>query len=277
VEGVLLREKELFMAKGDTIKPRRTNSVSMSADCTEFSQLIFVCENLRNLWMNSLPELINIFLFFADSRALLRIIFTGRRDQQNRMDRHKESCETSDRGPQAGCSAEAQPSVLDIFVQEFQRLTRFALGMGLDPTRAEDVLQDVSLQVLKHQRLELNNGQARAWLFRTTANRCRLEHRRRLVAVKQGQVRAERLSKQDLPCTDPGRIAIKAEQVEAVSQALDELDHDLAAPLVLRYFCDLSSEQIGDILKLSASAVRTRLQQARLCLARQLIEKGLEP
>jgi len=162
-------------------------------------------------------------------------------------------------------------------MQEFKRLTRFAIGMGLDPTRAEDVMQDVSLQAVKHQKLELNNGEALAWLFRTTANRCHLEHRRRLAAIKQDQEIAKRLSVRDLPSMDPGRLAIKAEQVEAVSQALDELDQSLMTPLVLRYFCDLSSEQIRRILKISASAVRTRLQQARLRLARQLLEKGLEP
>jgi len=162
-------------------------------------------------------------------------------------------------------------------MQEFKRLTRFAVGMGLDPTRAEDVLQDVSLQALKHQTLELNNGQALAWLFRTTANRCRLEHRRRLAAAQQDQEMAKRLSTPELPCTDPGKSAIRAEQVEAVSRALDELEQSLMTPLVLRYFCDLSSEQIGRILKISASAARTRLQQARLHLARQLTEQGLEP
>ena len=123
----------------------------------------------------------------------------------------------------------------------------------------------------------VNNGEALAWLFRTTANRCRLEYRRRRVAIKQDQEISKRLLTRDLPCTDPGRTAIKTEQVEAVIQALDELDQDLMTPLVLRYFCDLSSDQIGQSLQISASAVRTRLQQARLRLARQLIEKGLEP
>jgi RNA polymerase sigma-70 factor, ECF subfamily len=193
------------------------------------------------------------------------------------MDRQKESDALTDQAPVGEYSVRMQPSVLDVFMQEFKRLTRFAVGMGLDPTRAEDVMQDVSLQALKHKKLELNNGQALAWLFRTTANRCRLEHRRRLAAGKQSQEMAKRLMTCDLPCTDPGRIAVKAEQVEAVSRALDELDQDLMTPLVLRYFCDLSSVQIGQSLQISASAVRTRLQQARLRLARQLIEKGLEP
>jgi RNA polymerase sigma-70 factor (ECF subfamily) len=217
------------------------------------------------------------FFFSTDSRPPVRIILTGRRDPLNGMDKQKESGESTDQASTEGCSVGVQVSVLDVFIQEFKRLTRFATGMGLDPTRAEEVIQDVSLQALKHKKLELNNGEALAWLFRTTANRCHLEHRRRRAAVKQGQEIAERLLIQTLPCTDPSRIAVKREQVEAVSKALDELDQDLMTPLVLRYFCDLPSVQIGRILKISASAVRTRLQQARLHLARQLIEKGLEP
>ena len=234
--------------------------------------------NCEPLWRNaSLRQSIEHFCFFADGHRLQRIILTGRRDQQNNMDRRTESGETADQTRTAGSSAGVQASVLDIFMQEFERLTRFAMGMGVDPTRAEDVMQDVSLQALKHQKLELNNGQALAWLFRTTANRCRLEHRRRAVSVRQNQEIAERLSDQGRPSMDPGQSAIKAEQVEVVSQALDHLDQDLVTPLVLRYFCDLSSGQIGRIMKISASAVRTRLQQARLHLARRMLEKGIEP
>jgi DNA-directed RNA polymerase specialized sigma24 family protein len=45
--------------------------------------------------------------------------------------------------------------------------------------------------------------------------------------------------------------------------------------MVLRYFCDLNSKQVGEILALSPSSVRSRLRQARIILAKGLLERGV--
>ena len=51
--------------------------------------------------------------------------------------------------------------------------------MGMDSADAEDVLQDVSIQVLKYaDQFEQENVMVR-WLVRTTVNHCLTEHRRR--------------------------------------------------------------------------------------------------
>jgi DNA-directed RNA polymerase specialized sigma24 family protein len=62
-----------------------------------------------------------------------------------------------------------------------------------------------------------------------------------------------------------------------VRETLQKLDGSLLGPLVLRYFCDLNSTEIGQILELKQSTVRSRLREARLVLARQLMRRGVEP
>jgi RNA polymerase sigma-70 factor (ECF subfamily) len=69
--------------------------------------------------------------------------------------------------------------------------------------------------------------------------------------------------------------AISAEQIGAVQQALDEMDDALLRPLVLRYFGDLNSGEIGEILEMPASTVRAALRQGRIALARALMKRGI--
>ena len=50
----------------------------------------------------------------------------------------------------------------------------------------------------------------------------------------------------------------------------------LLVPLVLRYFCNLSSQQIGETLELNPSTVRGRLRQGRIILAKELLKKNIK-
>ena len=60
------------------------------------------------------------------------------------------------------------------------------------------------------------------------------------------------------------------------TEALRDLDDGLLRPLVLRYFCDLTSAEIGEILALPAPTVRSLLHKGRLALAKALMKRGVE-
>jgi DNA-directed RNA polymerase specialized sigma24 family protein len=56
----------------------------------------------------------------------------------------------------------ADPRLVDVFLRERERLARIAAGMGMDRADADDVLQDVSVQVLKNaDRFEQENVMVR--------------------------------------------------------------------------------------------------------------------
>ncbi len=162
-------------------------------------------------------------------------------------------------------------------MREFQRLVRLASGMGLDRSSIEDVLQDVSMQALKHDTLEMADPKAIAWLLQTTANRCKLELRHRKRRTRLCQQVAQQMIENHDHNHDAGQAAIKAEQIRQVSQAVCELEPNLLQPLVLTYFCEMNSSQISETLQISASTIRTRVQKARLILAQKLIEQGFAP
>jgi RNA polymerase sigma-70 factor (ECF subfamily) len=169
-----------------------------------------------------------------------------------------------------------QARLTEVLMREFQRFVRLASGMGLDRSSIEDILQDVSVQAIKHDTLKMTEPKARAWLLQTTANRCRLEFRHRQRRAKLCQQVAQRMIENDNPNLDTSQTAIKAEQIRRVSQALCELDPNLLQPLVLTYFCDMTSSQVSETLRISASTIRTRVQRARLILAEKLIERGFD-
>jgi len=69
--------------------------------------------------------------------------------------------------------------LLGVFLRERDRLRRIAAGMGMAGADVDDVLQDVSVQVLRHNGTFEREGGMKSWLIRTTVNRCLTEHRRR--------------------------------------------------------------------------------------------------
>ncbi len=168
-------------------------------------------------------------------------------------------------------------NMVDIFLAQQPRLRRIAAGMGLDASDVEDVLQDVSIKALKGPANLQSKEQSTRWLIRVTLNRCLTEHRRRRRFKRRaGEILKHRSQTyQAEKATD--HKAIQAEEIEIMRKGLQELDHSLLAPMVLRYFCQLKSKEIADILDLPASTVRGRLRDARMILAKKLQKRGLEP
>jgi RNA polymerase sigma-70 factor (ECF subfamily) len=167
--------------------------------------------------------------------------------------------------------------LMDVFYAELGRLKRIAAGFGLSASDGEDVLQDVSIKVLERSGENRTHQEYIRWLTKVTVNRCLTEHRRRRSYHRQTH---EILKRRAELKTKPNRTdekVINSEELEIVRENLQKIDGALLAPVVLRYFCDLNSSQIGDILGLKASTVRSRLREGRMILAKRLLERGVGP
>ena len=174
---------------------------------------------------------------------------------------------------------EAGTGLLAMFLRQQDRLRRIAAGMGLAGADIDDVLQDVSVQVLKQpDRFEREEIMG-AWLIRTTVNQCVTEHRRRfrrrVPKIVGHRPELERALTSGTP--DMTNHAAMVEEIEVMRETMAELDPSLLELLVLRYFCGLDSNEIGRTLGLNASTARCRLREARMILARKLIQRGVEP
>lgn len=72
----------------------------------------------------------------------------------------------------------------------------------------------------------------------------------------------------------PDDAALRTERAAEVRILLERLDPSYRAPLVLRYWHDLSYREIADMLNLTEPAVKTRLHRARLQMAALLQEQS---
>ena len=167
--------------------------------------------------------------------------------------------------------------LMDVFYSELGHLKRIAAGFGLSASDGEDVLQDVSIKVLERSGENRTHQEYIRWLTKVTVNRCLTEHRRRRSYHRQTHEILKRLTEFKTKPNRTDEKVINSEELEIVRENLQKIDGALLAPVVLRYFCDLNSSQIGEILGLKASTVRSRLREGRMILAKRLLERGVGP
>jgi RNA polymerase sigma-70 factor (ECF subfamily) len=181
----------------------------------------------------------------------------------------------------------------ELFNAHYAATARFVFQLGSDFNRddVEEICQEAFLSVVKH--LDSFQGESRfqTWLFRIAANKAR-DHRERRRAAKRGggqtpvSLQAEDPETglvPDPPSAAPGPDAalISAEQASLVGEALDQLGEPCREVIELRYFADLSYEEIAASLKLNVKTVSSRLSKCldRLeAVARELFSREkIEP
>ena len=139
-----------------------------------------------------------------------------------------------------------------------------------DRALAEDVTQDVFVKLFTR----LNRFEGRAefstWLYRLVANACLDEQRRRSRWRFFGEL------SDSLPTMWPTERPAADEQLtrdelsEAVRTAVGALSPKLRIAILMRYFDDLSYEQMAQALECSMGTVASRLSRAHAELARRL-------
>lgn len=154
-------------------------------------------------------------------------------------------------------------------------LSRLICAMSVPQDRVEDVLQDVYLISLQKSPKNLDADGLRQWLFRVTVNRCNLEHRRRRrwKAVWSSVTRLLPIATNQRGNED---AASQNERRRLIQQGLESLPDLLRSVLVLRYFSEFNSKEIGAILELPHPTVRSHLRRGRQLLATELRQMGFE-
>lgn len=154
----------------------------------------------------------------------------------------REEAEEMEQRPKSEQGFEA---AYDAYGPMVYRLAMVYLGRHAD---AEDVTQEAFLKLLYKAPPFADAGHERRWLLRVTANLCRDQlrgfWRKRAVALEG-----------DYPIRDP--------ETFGVAEAIVALPEKYKAVLHLHYYEGYSVAEIGEILKLSQSAVKMRLSRGR--------------
>jgi len=159
------------------------------------------------------------------------------------------------------------------WIETVDELAGLVRALGVRGDRRHDVLQDVYLAMRQKGPANLVGDEPRRWLFRVTANRCRLEHRLR----NRWKALFDRLATRTRRASEGiGKSAEQSELTAQVDAALARLKTVEREVVVLRYFCGLNSREVGEVLEMPEGTVRSHLAKARRQLARDLAEFGNE-
>jgi RNA polymerase sigma-70 factor (ECF subfamily) len=177
----------------------------------------------------------------------------------------------------------------ELFDRHYAAAGRFIFQLGHDLTRedAEEICQEVFLSVIRSLGSFHGESQFQTWLFRIAANKAR-DYRERQHAAKRGggqtpvSLQAEDPESGlaiDPPGTAlaPDATLMNAEQAALVHQAVEQLGEPCHEIIQLRYFADLSYDEISRTLKLNPKTVSSRLSKCldRLeGIARQVFARG---
>ena len=136
---------------------------------------------------------------------------------------------------------------------------------------AEDAAQETFLRAYNGLKRYDRQRSFSTWLLSIAAHYCIDQIRRRRFTV---------MSFEELPYFDPPdqglgpeSSLVKKQKQHKVQALLDNLTPQDRAAVVLRYWYDLSYEEIGESLSLTVSAVKSRLHRARRELAMTWMEQ----
>lgn len=165
----------------------------------------------------------------------------------------------------------------ELFDRHYATAGRFVFQLASDftPEDVEEVCQEVFLSVIRNLDSFQGGSQFQTWLFRIAANKAR-DFREKQHAAKRGGGLAPLSLQAEDPETgltidapshapSPDMDLLNAERVELVREALDHVGDPCREIIELRYFGDLSYEELSQELKLNPKTVSSRLSK---CLDR---------
>lgn len=135
-----------------------------------------------------------------------------------------------------------------------------------NPQEAEDAAQETFLRAYSKLNQYNPNHKFSTWVFSIANNHCidRLRKRRATyVSIDDNPV----LQNLESDSPMPEREAARSEQAREVQDLLENLEPEYRTPLILRYWEELSYEEIAQTMDLSVSAVKSRLFRARKQMA----------
>ncbi len=156
----------------------------------------------------------------------------------------------------------------DAMAAVFDRYSRIVYCIALrvlrEPSLAEDVMQEVLLQVWKRpQSFVAQRGNLAAWMSVVARNRAIDVLRKRSSLDPLG----------DLPLPDPRDMTVDTEQgwmIDKVRTAMDTLPAEQQGPLELAYFEGLSHTEIAERTGSPLGTVKTRIRAGLMTIRKAM-------
>ena len=153
------------------------------------------------------------------------------------------------------------------FEQVVERYGRRVVGLAARllgyADGADDVAQDVFLAVLRKGKQFRGDARLWTWLTAMTVNRCRSLERRRWLKERVFRAIAWRRDRESVPAD---RRSERDDTAASVRTAVALLPATHREVIVLRYFEEMSIDEMAEVLSIKRNAVEARLTRARKSL-----------
>jgi RNA polymerase sigma-70 factor (ECF subfamily) len=136
-----------------------------------------------------------------------------------------------------------------------------------DEASAKDITQQVFLKLITRLGQFRNEADFTTWLYRLVANECIDEHRkrRRLISLSEAVEVDDMIGRHSQE-----EEYLQLEVAESVKAAIASLKPKLRMAILLKYFEELSYDEMAQVLGCSTGTVASRLNRAHKMLARRL-------
>jgi RNA polymerase sigma-70 factor (ECF subfamily) len=161
-----------------------------------------------------------------------------------------------------------------LLVRHQDRIYRFGLKMCHDPRDAEDVLQDTMMAMARTIGEFRGASSLTTWLYAIARNSCvRRRRKSRFAPAHELSLEAVMAHEGDRlrdPAPAPDEAMVTAELQRALHEAIQALEPSQRDVLVLRDVEGLSAPEVAEVLRITVSAVKSRLHRARLAVRAHL-------
>jgi len=174
---------------------------------------------------------------------------------------------TSERRLIEACQRDDREAFRLLFEAHKDRVYSIAFHFSRNETAARDITQQVFLKLFTTIRQFRHDAEFTTWLYRLVANVCMDEQRKNRRFIPFGEATevteiAERKSQET--------HFIRRELAESVQAVIAELKPKLRMAILLKYFEEMSYEEMAKVLGCSPGTVASRLNRGHKILARRL-------
>jgi len=183
--------------------------------------------------------------------------------------------DTSDYGLARRAAAGDQTAFEELYERHSRRVYSLCLRMTQNPTEAEDLAQDVFVQLFRKVGMFRGESQFTTWLHRMTVNQVLMHFRRRGVKLEQTSEDGD-LPAQTVAGTEDARRMPVVDRI-ALDRALSQLPPGYRTVFVLHDVEGYEHEEIARLLGCAAGTSKSQLHKARLSLRRLLKRQARVP
>ncbi len=159
-----------------------------------------------------------------------------------------------------------------------ERLYRLALAQLRNTSDAEDAVQEALIKAGRSVQTFRNESSEYTWVVRILINHCH-DVQRKAARRSKREYSDEALGHKSAHMADSRKNPEQNIELSEVSRhlmdAVNELGETYKQLVLMRYFEELSYEEIATVLEINLGTVKSRMNQAKTLLKVKLIQRGI--